>query len=660
MSLTPERQLAHARAIRARGNALPPEGVPAAVILDSWARCMQQGLDSGARLLPPVVEAADLAQRRERAEVTRRLAQAELETLSQQIAGSNFLLAFADSEGVILDLYADNRFSMSGSDAGILPGSCWQESLCGTNGLGTALAAGHSVAVTGMEHYLLKLGDVSCTATPVRDHRGEIVGVLDASSYFESRQRHTQALVQMAATHIENGLMLHQMRGHLVLAVHPRPEFLGTMSAGLLAFDEGGRLLALNARGVQLMQGLDPSPGCRFESLFDERFEEVLARLTRGGDWRLRDVLGSSLMAVLVGRPLAARRAAPAAAPVLVPPAVVGPALAAPQRQEAAAGARAATPPRPAAAVANKPAPPGPADFGPQDPLRSDDPAVMACVRTVNAAVRLKAPLLILGETGSGKEAMARHAHRASGRSGALVAVNCAALPAELFEAELFGHVGGAFTGSRREGNLGLIASAHGGTLLLDEVRDLPLPLQAALLRFLDDQMLRPVGGTSARRVDVQLLAASNVDLADEVAARRFRADLLFRLDTVRVTLPPLRLRRDFAAAARGLLRELDPSARLSEAALARLSQHHWPGNFRELRAVLTRALMARDDGRLDAADVDGLLPAAGMLAGSALQQGASELVRREFERTRCVSQTSRNLGISRTTVYRHLRSASP
>src|SRR6187455_756002 len=252
MNLSPDRQIAHARAVRARGSALPPDGLPGAEILDSWVRCMNAGLDSAAAMTVQVVDGSDLQRRRERAEVVRRLAQAELETLAQQIAGSNFLLAFADRDGVILDLYADNRFSMSGSNAGIVAGSCWSEALCGTNGLGTALASGHSVAVTGLEHYFLKLGEISCTGTPVHDARGDVVGVLDASSYFESRQRHTQALVQMAATHIENGLLAHQMRSRWLLAIHPRPEFLGTLSAGLLAFDDAGCLLALNGRGRQL------------------------------------------------------------------------------------------------------------------------------------------------------------------------------------------------------------------------------------------------------------------------------------------------------------------------------------------------------------------------------------------------------------------------
>ena len=617
MNLGSERQLVHARVLRARGSALPPDGTPSDEILDSWARCAEAGLAFAAATPLQVLDDHEVARRRERAAVVRRLAQAELETLSQQIAGSNFLLAFADPDGIILDLYADNRFQMSGSGAGIVVGSDWSEDVCGTNGTGTALRAGRPVSVNGLEHYFLGLGDISCAAAPVRDAQGEIVGVLDASSYFESRQHHTKALVQMAATQMENCLLTHQMREHLVLAIHPRGEFLGTLNAGLLAFDGDGRTLAHNARSRSILQGLDLK-GSSFEELFGEPVDLALARLHRGGDVRLRDALGSALVARCVARP-APRRAAAAPAP-------------APRRRA------------PAAAVA------------PEPDVVLSDPDATAAFELVESAVRLGAPLLITGETGTGKEVLARHAHRASGRTGQFVAVNCGALPDELFESELFGHVGGAFTGARREGGLGLIASADGGTLLLDEVTELPLPLQAALLRFLDDGLVRQVGGTVWRKVDVQLLAATNSEPADDVAARRFRADLYYRLATVCVTLPPLRRRRDFADAVIAVLGRIDPRAAIEDDAVERLQSHAWPGNFRELRAVLTRALLASDGHPIGVADVERLLPAAHRPASSALQQGASETIRREFERTgRSVSQTSRNLGISRTTVYRHL-----
>jgi transcriptional regulator of acetoin/glycerol metabolism len=641
-----DRMVAHARALRARGSALPPDGTPPALILDSWVRCLEAGLDATAEPRIEVVEADDLGQRREHCEFVRRLARAELETLAQQIAGSNYLLAFADRDGVILDLLSDNRFAMSGSGAGIVAGSRWHEQLCGTNGLGTALATGQSVAVTGLEHYFLTLGDISCTAAPIRDVRGEVVGALDASSYFESRQRHTQALVQMAATHIENSLFAHQMRSDLVLAVHPRAEYLGTLSAGLLGFDGEGRLLALNARARSLLAGLAAVPGAAFEELFGEPYEHVLARLHVGNEVRLRDAMGSSLVGTVVSRPPARR---PGAIPATAPsrPAVRG-------------AGRAATEPGGHIAA-------GPVAGASSPGYVCTDPAVAEACAMVRAAVRMGVPILLEGETGSGKEMLARLAHAESARRGEFVAVNCGALPGELVEAELFGYVGGAFTGARREGSAGLIASADGGTLLLDEIGELPLVLQAALLRFLDDRMVRPVGGHAGRRVDVQVLAATHVDLEAAVAARRFREDLLYRLNTVRVALPPLRRRRDFAEAARAILRGIDAGAAVDETALQRLATHAWPGNFRELRAVLTRALLWRRmqglDARLGLDDVVRVLPAAPSVAevpgASALQHGATEIVLREFERSgRSVSRTARTLGISRTTVYRHLREA--
>ncbi len=624
----PDRAMAHADAIRARGVALSSEGLPSDEILESWTRCMAAGLDGSKPLQVEVVGSADLRQRRERAEFVRRLARAELETLSQQIAGSNFLLAFADREGVILDLYTDNRFSMSDPGESIVAGSCWSEALCGTNGLGTALATGGAVAVTGCEHYFTSLGRISCTAAPIRDAHGDVVGVLDGSSYFESRQRHTRALVQMAATQMENALLVHQMRSHLVLAIHPRPEFLGTLSAGLLAFDGEGRLLSANARSRALLAGLDLTPGMAFESLLGEPFELVAARLARNDDVSLRDVLGSALVASCRSRPPASLRA---------PAGRAARQTAAPAQAARAFGAT------------------------PEGEFLAADPAVTQACRLVERAVRLAVPVLILGETGSGKEVLARHAHRASGRSGAFVAVNCGALPDELFEAELFGYAAGAFTGARREGSIGLIASADRGTLFLDELAELPLPLQAALLRFLDDRVVRPVGSTTARQVDVQLLAATHAGLEREIEARRFRADLMYRLNTVRVELPPLRRRTDFDAAVRHVLGLVDAHAAISADAIERLRRHAWVGNFRELRAVLTRAVIASDEpSRLIArADIEALLPAADAGPASGLQQHADELVQREFERSGgSVSQTARTLGISRTTVYRHLREA--
>lgn len=618
--------------LRSRGLSLPSGAQLSAELLDSWSRCSDAGLEVDSVPKVNVVTAADLQHRRDQAGFLRHLVLAEIDTLSQQIAGSNFLLAFGDPDGVILDLFEDHRFATSSAGNRIVAGGRWTEDICGTNGLGTALATRHAVSVSGPDHYLLHFGDIACTASPVRDAWGCVVGVLDASSYFESRQLHTEALLKMATTQIENLLLAHQMRHAVVLAIHPRVEFLGTLSAGLLAFDPSGALLAANDRASVLLAGLSVLPNTRFEHLFDACFDATTHRLRKGGILELNDVMGSVLAVRANGSPTASvqsRSTATCAKPVV-------------KKNAAAADVR----------------------IGGQLYVAAD-PAVQTAMRTVTAAVRLNVPLLIHGETGTGKEQLARHAHEVSGRKGAFVAVNCGALPSELFESELFGHQGGAFTGARREDHLGLLVSADGGTLLLDELRELPLTLQSALLRFLDDQVVRPVGSTRSRKVNVQIVAASHTELDAEVAAGRFRADLMYRLNTVRVVLPPLRERRDFAEAVLHVLHGIAPDKSITTNAIDMLSSHHWPGNFRELRSVLTRALLASDEANavLDGPDLAPHVPVsvrAGSCRSSALQLGVTELVAREFERTgHNVSLTSRNLEISRTTVYRHLRERS-
>ncbi|WP_052736389.1 sigma-54-dependent Fis family transcriptional regulator [Aquincola tertiaricarbonis] len=618
-------QRAQCRAVLARRLPVAADDPPGE-ILDSWARCLQAGLDFDRPLPLVVIEDADLRRRHERAGRVRQLALIELESLMQQIAGSSFLLAFADADGVVLDRYADQRFVTSTAGAGIPAGSVWTEHAAGTNGLGTALACGRPVAVNGPEHFFGQFSHIACTAAPIRDADGVVVGALDASCCFDSRQRHTQALVQMAAAHIENVLLAEQRRQHWVLAIHPRPEFVGTLSAGLLAFDGDGRLSACNGRAAGLLSGLAVQRGTPFEQLFNEPFDRFIGRLRSDGGTRLRDAMNSVLAVACVQ---------PAAPPALAAP----------------AGAPAAVPVLPTRTAT--------ATLSPA--VATDDGAVLQAQAMVAAAVRRRLPILIQGETGTGKELLARHAHAASGREGAFVPVNCGGMPAELFEAELFGYAGGAFTGARRQGQAGLLASADGGTLLLDEVGELPLPLQAALLRFLDDGLLRPVGGRQWRAVDVQVLAATHVDLEAAVAAGRFRADLLWRLNTVSVKLPPLRLRADLAAQAQRLLAELEPQARLTREAQRLLAAQPWPGNFRELRACLARALLTHPTGLIDAADLQPLLPARATPQAegpSQLQRSATEVVLAEFRRSGSVSQTARSLRISRTTVYRHLREA--
>ena len=219
------------------------------------------------------------------------------------------------------------------------------------------------------------------------------------------------------------------------------------------------------------------------------------------------------------------------------------------------------------------------------------------------------ATVLVLGETGTGKEGLARFIHASSPRAeGPFVAVNCAALPETMLEAMLFGHQKGAFTGAAGAGE-GLFRAAEGGTLLLDEVAELPLPLQAKLLRALQEREVLPIGATKSIAINVRVVAAANRDLATEVAEGRFRADLYWRLNVMPLMLKPLAERRlDVRAiTATLMLRHLTPGETFpwpTAGAIDRLMSHGWPGNVRELENVLQRAMLLRSTDRVEAHDL--------------------------------------------------------
>jgi DNA-binding NtrC family response regulator len=281
--------------------------------------------------------------------------------------------------------------------------------------------------------------------------------------------------------------------------------------------------------------------------------------------------------------------------------------------------------------------------------------------------------VLITGETGTGKELVAQGLHQHSRRGGGpFVAINCAAIPEALLESELFGHTRGSFTGANAA-RAGLLVRAHGGTLFMDEIGDMPLPLQAKLLRVLEDRRVRPVGSDEETHTDFRLVVATHRDLEQAVRAGRFREDLFYRLDIARVRIPPLRERGpDTMALARLFLAEASdrmqrPVLGMSRRAALRLAEYPWPGNARELRNCMERAAMMAESELVELSDlpdrVAGFAPANLLVAGSSPETLVSmaELERRYIRRVLAAvdgkrSEAARILGIDRKTLYRRLQ----
>ncbi|MGJ7489631.1 sigma 54-interacting transcriptional regulator [Variovorax sp. ZT4R33] len=311
-------------------------------------------------------------------------------------------------------------------------------------------------------------------------------------------------------------------------------------------------------------------------------------------------------------------------------------------------------------ATCHEPAPAGgPDSLG----MVGQSPAMAQLRRQIRKVAVTEAPVLIGGESGSGKELAAQAIHRGSARAdGPFVAVNCGAIVPALAQSELFGHERGSFTGALSE-RRGLIASAQGGTLFLDEIGDLPLDLQTNLLRFLQEKTIQRVGGARSLPVDVRVVAASHIDLAEAVACGKFREDLYYRLHVLSITVPPLRERKEdvpmlaqhfYQRCAQELKRTR--AAGFSRQALAAMVAHGWPGNVRELFNRVQRAVVMTDSRFIQPSDLDlaGDAPDAGICLNAARTLAERDAIRFTLDRVgRNVTHAARELGVSRMTLYR-------
>jgi len=620
-----------------------PGGLVDEALSRSWQRSQHAGLSPiGGLLEPPLCSDSELRQ----ALQTERdfLAQARpvMDFVFDQMRDSGSLVVLSNARGLLLHSLGDADFLGRAERVSLRPGALWHESDRGTNAIGTALAEGQPVVIQGAEHYLERNGFLTCSAAPVFGPRGQLRGVLDISGDHRGHHPHTFALVRSAARMIEDRLFHARHTQERILRLHPLPEGLGGVGEGLLALSEDGWVVGANTLAQQWLS-LDSGRigGCTLEQLTGIGL----------GLWppgKVRALPG--LRGALLHARLDVRHR-----PVVNAP--LGP------------GASGGAPGEPAVAAHHEATP-------------STDRRVAEALARARLVQAQGIAVLIHGESGSGKEVLARQLHDDGPRAHRpFVAVNCAALPDALIEAELFGYVGGAFTGARREGSPGRIREADGGTLFLDEIGDMPLALQARLLRVLQDKAVVPVGGSHPIAVDFQLVSATHRRLKDAIQAGAFREDLYYRLNGLTVTLPPLREREDFDALLHAMLGRisLDMARPVVDSVqpglLQALRRHRWPGNLRQLHGLLRTAcaLLPPEASSLDWSHVPEDMaedlraahapasppsePASPTPVDANLRQVSSQAIRQVVAATGGnLSEAARRLGISRNTLYRWLR----
>ncbi|WP_119740869.1 sigma-54-dependent Fis family transcriptional regulator [Pseudomonas sp. Larv2_ips] len=594
-------------------------------IARSWLRCLEDyHLDPALSIAPTVLEHGRLLESRERLQQVLHIAGSEMNSLHQQLSGAGHAVLLTDARGVILNCVTAPSERKIFERAGLWLGADWSEACEGTNGIGTCLVERQSLTIHRDEHFRGRHTGLTCSASPVFDPQGELLAVLDVSSAREAVSRqsqfHTMALVNLSAKMIESCYFLRHFENQWLLRFHLQAESVGLFSEGLLAFDGEGRICAVNQSALNLLAqvrgGLLGQP---VEAFFECSLDQLLGRASANAtaSWPLRTRDGRHLFAALRGQ----ARSVPAPQAKPQAPRLTGICL--------------------------------------------GDPVLQNELRKALRVFERDVPLLINGETGSGKEAFAKAVHQASQRADkAFVALNCAAIPESLIESELFGYRGGSFTGALKEGMRGKLQQADGGTLFLDEIGDMPLALQTRLLRVLEDRLVVPIGG-EPQAINVRIISATHRDLLARVASGSFREDLYYRLNGLEIDVPPLRERSDKAQLLDFLLADEAPGqvVLLDETARQALLDFAWPGNVRQLRNVLRTLAALSEDGRIRFDDLPSIIrqarpavasePVPGLALNDAERVALLEALQQHHWH---MTRTAEHLGVSRNTLYRKLR----
>lgn len=556
------------------------------LILESHERCRYLGLKSFESCDYSALLAADSRIADERNASLIFQTEAVLTMMDKFVADFGSMIVLTDETGTILRTHCHGNFLERADKVALRPGVSWAESSKGTNAIGTALILESSIYVQGEDHFFQSNHFLSCAAAPIFDHSGNVIGVLDASGDKRVFHPHTLALVEMCARTIENNWFLDRFRQNLQLHFHPVAELIGTIEEGIIALGEDGQILGANRAGRKILavsastlrvKGVRMLCGIGFGELMEK------LRCSAPMPLKLEQAHGNSIFVRASGHE----------------PSILLKAMYKPLDQICRAdteSASAVEPPIEDQCFKNIRCQ--------LDDLDAGDVKVRSVTQRLKHVIDKDIAILIVGETGTGKELLANAIHEFSQRrSKPFVAINCASIPEQLIESELFGYEEGAFTGAKRKGGVGKLLQANGGTLFLDEIGDMPLPLQARLLRVLQERKVVPLGGNRATDFDVNLICATHRNLREMMEAKLFRDDLYYRINGMSVKLPPLRERTDLVAICQKILRKLSPHQplRIQGALLEAFLRYSWPGNLRQLNNVLkTASVLIGNDAEIN------------------------------------------------------------
>src|SRR6266568_1961966 len=561
---------------------LPPS------LMQSWRRCAALGLDPYGEL--PGYDDPRLTTTIPQDLLS--LLRPAMEDLHQFAEGSECVVVFADAQARIVEIVGNRTMQEELVHLGLTVGALWSEEQQGSNALALALQESFPIQINGAMHYRAALHPLYTSAAPVHVLMGQTIGVLGVMGRHEHCHPHTLGMVTSAAQAMSNQLQMQVWLRNANDLLSELKTILQTLPEGILLLRRDGVVSQMNTP-VGTMLGLTPArvTGRRLRDVLP--LPTVLAHAlsthqSLSDEELVFDTVHGRVTCLCTLKPLTSYRPETglegivnsAGLVVSEPGAADGFVMILRSIERVQKLVHRMTGARARLTFAN---------------VVGESPALKEALRLARLAANSISTVLLHGETGTGKEIFAQSIHNNSARAnGPFVAINCAAIPRELINTELFGYEGGAFTGADRQGRPGKFEQAHGGTLFLDEIGDMPLDLQTSLLRAIETHTIVRIGGQRVIPSDVRIIAATHIDLREEARRGNFRSDLYYRLHVLAIKIPALRERPDDLPllVQHFLLRQsrvLGRTFTITPEALAGLRQYTWPGNVRELENMLER-----------------------------------------------------------------------
>lgn len=629
-------------------------------IAESWLRCRQAGVNphqSTHYQGCPTEEYADLLQ--EKAKFIK-VAKPFMDNLYGFVKGSGFVVVLTDEKGCVLEMHCDDATRKNPVTGTFFPGVNWREEEMGTNAIGLALAGGEPIQVSGAEHYCQKHHCLTCSAAPIKDADGSVMGALDMSGPSSATHLHTLGMVAAAAEAIMAQLRIQRKNQELALVNNRLRHFFNTVSDGVIIVDREEVIIELNPAAKEMLDNSRKNVlGMPVNSIFENKSAAQNKKLTINKHFseveimlEMKDGLCHCLAS---GVPVINEQGAVTGGIIILRP------IKQMQNLVNRLSGYYAT-----------------LQFS---DIIGDSIELREVIRLATLTATTSANILLQGESGTGKEIFAQAIHnRSAQHGGPFIAVNCGAIPRELIGSELFGYEEGAFTGAKRGGKLGKFELASGGTLFLDEIGDMPLEQQIALLRVIQEKKVARIGSDKMIPVNVRLICATNKNLLHEVERGTFRQDLFYRLNVMSITLPPVRSRVNdisllFNHFLEKLSRDWNSKFFVEPEVFDCLKRYSWPGNVRELQNVVERAASLAENGIIGLRHLPAEICAPPVRPQPTLMQQAMPVLENREQRQQLaknaekqkilmlldrhagnVSQVARELGVSRKTLYNKMQ----